>query len=425
MGVFSLCLLTLLVYLHYQNVNNRTTHFSKIYFTALLIKFTLGVGVGLLYTFYYSGGDTFSLFNDGIILSKIAKTDFSAYLNFITSKAYRYPEVIMQQLTKSNASSTYFGIILSFLALLTGENYWISSLYISFFAFTGIWKLISELYLIYPKSKYSLFLTFFLIPSFSFWSSGILKESLAIGCICWVIGYGFDIIRKGKINFSSVIIPLFCLLILLKIKFYYFAGVITFLPLFYIAYIFNKNNYPYKSRYIFILMFLIVSLINILPQIHYHLDFNRLPNTIYLNYQKLYQASDISNAIHFPNLKPTWTSIIQSTPKALFTSFTYPSFASINNIFTAIVCFENYLLILCGLISLTIFLKSKVYSKKPYLLWMLILVLLYCSIMIALITLSSPNLGSLNRYKIGASVFLFYLSFMQIEIFLRDKSLLK
>ncbi|AZQ61009.1 hypothetical protein EI427_01880 [Flammeovirga pectinis] len=426
MGLFSCCLLGLLIYLHYQNVSKTAIpNFFYFYPFALLLKLSLGIGVGLLYTFHYNGGDTFSLYNDGIILSEIARNDFSAYFNFITSSAYRYPEEIISQLTQSNASSTYFGIFLSFLALITGGNYWISSLYLSFFAFTGIWKLISELYIIYPRSKYSLLFSFLLIPSFSFWSAGIIKESLALGCIGWIIGCGFEVIRLHKINIETLFIFLISLLILLKIKFYYFAGLITFLPLVYTAFILNKKNYTYKVRYIFILLGSMGILFYLLPYFHYHLDLNRLPATLYLNYQKLYQNSDTGNAILFPQLKPTWISILKSVPKAIFTSFTYPSITSIKNIFTAIVCIENYLLIICSSISLFLFVKSNPQQKQPYFLWMLLIVILYCFTLIALISLSSPNLGSLNRYKIGATVFLFYLAFTQIEVFLRDKGLLK
>src|SRR6187549_3190835 len=58
----------------------------KIYFwPALILKVVAGIGLGLLYRYYYTVGDTFQYFDDGTKLAELARDDVKTYFAFLWS----------------------------------------------------------------------------------------------------------------------------------------------------------------------------------------------------------------------------------------------------------------------------------------------------------------------------------------------------
>ncbi len=61
------------------------TVLRSFYWFALIFKVSCGISLGLLYTYYYSSGDTFNFFKDGSLLSALARNDFGEYARFLWS----------------------------------------------------------------------------------------------------------------------------------------------------------------------------------------------------------------------------------------------------------------------------------------------------------------------------------------------------
>src|SRR3990170_8117515 len=58
---------------------------QQFFWPALLVKLTAGICLGLIYTYYYTVGDTFNYFEDGVKLANLARTDVGSYLKFLSS----------------------------------------------------------------------------------------------------------------------------------------------------------------------------------------------------------------------------------------------------------------------------------------------------------------------------------------------------
>src|SRR6188768_3517986 len=56
---------------------------KKVFWPALLLKLISGVGLGLLYTYYYTASDTFTYFEDACKIAQLLRQDVGEYFRFL------------------------------------------------------------------------------------------------------------------------------------------------------------------------------------------------------------------------------------------------------------------------------------------------------------------------------------------------------
>ncbi|WP_044205272.1 hypothetical protein [Flammeovirga sp. OC4] len=414
MIIFSILLLAAGIFLHRKK---NASLFPFIYDRALFVKLILGLLLGYIYSNYYKGGDTFILYNDSVKLAEIAKTNFLGYIDFVFSKPYHYPPEIQAQLIQSNSSTVYFTIVGSVLSLICFNNYWVMSLYMSFFSFCGVWFLLKRVSLLYPSTQFSFLIANFCFPTVVFWSSGVIKETISIPILYFCIGISIDIITK-KVRAISIIILPFLLYSLLQLKFYYFGGfVIFFLPILFFIYL-KINSIEFNKKYFLLLLSFIVLGGIFIVNFEYHFGLEQFPKTIYANYLKLSLNEQDSYAIHLENMNESWSGILLSIPEAIITPFIYPNYFTSRHIFDVLISTENLISIVLIILNFFLLITKKVKTSK-YNPLLISILLAYSLLMIGFLAIASPNLGSLSRYKIGASVFLYYVLLIQVEPYLK------
>src|SRR5688572_10865885 len=118
------------------------------YWPALIVKLASGILVGVLYTYYYSVGDTFGFFQDAMSLTKLARTDFLTYLKFLWNGDESF--VVWSDLILVQPRSLFFVKFISFFSLITLDNYWLISLYFSFISFAAAWLLVTAIAKLFP-----------------------------------------------------------------------------------------------------------------------------------------------------------------------------------------------------------------------------------------------------------------------------------
>ncbi|MEO0331418.1 MAG: hypothetical protein AAF223_07010, partial [Bacteroidota bacterium] len=59
----------------------RHTQFASWFLPAISLKIVYGWLVGIIYSLYYSGGDTWNYFADGVTLANLARADWIGYLS--------------------------------------------------------------------------------------------------------------------------------------------------------------------------------------------------------------------------------------------------------------------------------------------------------------------------------------------------------
>jgi len=367
---------------------------SKYYWPGLILKLIAGVSLGLLYSIYYSGGDTWTFFREAIKLGNVAFNSFEALIDIYFKDDY---SLITDYSYSLQPRAAFFTKILAPLTIVTGNNYWLTSCYLSLFSFMGYWILANNLYHIHATRWVAVIPTLF-FPSIVFWSSGVMKESVAMGAMAALMGIIIKIYLNKKVTFYELIALGLGLILLLSLK-YYFAAIliVSVLSLF-----ISRLAIPTKVNWL--IEFGLVSTIFIVILIvasftHPNFYPTRFLLVIVENYKLYLLASSENNVVVFNNLTPDFISFLVHAPKALLAGLFLPLWYSDFTVFRVLAVVENWLVILVLAFSLKyLFMPT---NKELRLLAMT--AVLFIIVSAIFITFSTPNLGTLIRYKIGYS----------------------
>ncbi|MBF9222140.1 hypothetical protein [Hymenobacter ruricola] len=226
-----------------------TNVYTRPYFIrALTLKFIGAISLGLIYEFYYGGGDTSGYFNHGTIIQSAFSDSFQAGLKLITnSDGTSDPETIKYTRLMfwygPNSAEYLISRITAFFGLLCFNTYTVIALFFAFVSFSGVWAMYLTFIKIRPQLYKELAIATLFIPSVFFWGSGLMKDSLCLGALGWVF-YAFykGTIQKRNLFFCAVVGFLSAYFIVL-VKVYI---LLCFLPAA-LLWIFNENSSRIKS----------------------------------------------------------------------------------------------------------------------------------------------------------------------------------
>jgi hypothetical protein len=107
--------------------------------------------------------------------------------------------------------------------------------------------------------------------------------------------------------------------------------------------------------------------------------------------------SDVEDVIHYQDLAPTMGSVVRNLPQALFSGLFRKLPWESRNVLQLISSIENLLLLMLTLAALRNITSLPVTRDRL----LLFTVLTYCLVLCAFLALSTPNYGTLSRYRIG------------------------
>lgn len=366
---------------------------DKFYWPALLIKLGSGVVLGLIYINYYIDSDTFSFFQESIRLADIGRADWVDY--------FRYLWFEREQAFSGENRTLFFVKLVSLFSIITNNNYWIISIYFSFFSFAAAWWLVKRVSLHFPTFSSSAAMAILFFPSSVFWSAGVIKESAAMTALYALTGLFLIIWQNRKLSWLQTVAVLVCIWILWSLKYYYAA---VFLPVALSALLtrwFVQNRMKPSAvtayREFVLLSVLLLVFIFVVTFVHPNFYPHRIFEVIVENYEAFYEKSDPDKMVHFDKLQPEIGSILLHAPWALISGLFRPFIWEASNIFQLMVSLENLLLLLLT-ISAFKYVKKLTSSPDRLLLFSL---LLYCTMLCVFLTLSAPNFGTYVRYRVG------------------------
>ncbi len=372
---------------------------------ALLLKLGAGLLLGLIYRFYYHGGDTFVYFEDAEILANLAYQSPFSYL-----KAWGGSPIATLNYADQPRALAIVKII-SIPAIITFKNYWITSIYLSLFSFFGMWRLAVLLSLVQDNFKYPAVVAFLFYPSIVFWSAGVLKEPVIMGClsICLVIYLPY-ILMQERLRFSQFLLSLLLMFIIWQLKFYYAAA---FVPLLFAVVInaFIKNTSPrYRDSLAWQIIFtILVPLLSyfIMSGINPMLNIENLFTEILKNHDwyLVNGALPLEGYIHYTELAPNMHSFIKNAPLSLISGLFRPLAFDAHNLLQILAGLENTLLLILFVAALLKVYKLK-HSRHIYLFF---LTVIYIGVLATFLAIAAPNFGTLMRYKIAFLPFLVFL----------------
>ena len=398
-------IIVLLVIIRLVHKRQHRTDIDKFYFPALFLKVLAGIAVGLTYKFYYIGGDTWSYFDQAVKFNHIAFSNWSGFIDLYLLSKYQLVDGFIYAYQPRAALMVK---LVALINMISNNNYWITSAYFSYFSFIGVWSFstwVSKSF-VYGKTAA---LALFIWPSFVFWSSGILKESVAIGIIFLVIAGFFRMLENE--NFKRVPILLIAIYLLFLIK-YYFSVVLSVVLLLYLI-----TNYLkvykwsiWKQLWVWVLM-LITGFV-IAGLLHPNLRIDKLLNVIIDNNTSFVAKSNSYSVIHFFNASNNWTWLLINSPKAFAAALFMPLTLNSNSLFYSLSVIENWILLFLFLRGLFLIKIDQIKSNLN----LLIASISYVGMFAIFLALSTPNYGTLIRYKVA------YMPVLLVLIFLVNRT---
>ncbi len=394
------CILLILLLYRYKGRGS-----VKFFLAALTIKLSAGLFIGYLYSNYYPmGGDTFSFFESSLQWSKVARERPFEYLQSLLG--FEQFKFNLQELSYGRYDRALPLIkLLSVFNLITGDNYWLGACLFSLISFAASWFLYVNTINHFVLNKLAVWLALFAWPSSALWTSGLTKDSLAFACLSLLFAFMLRLYFSKRTGPGLVLLSIIALWILWLLKYYYAAlFVVFFFPLIGVVKIGTIKRWSLQKQNIVYMIFIVVLPLG-LSMLHPNLFFNRLPLVIHENYHAFILLSSESGAMHYPSLQPNWTSVFLNSPKALMTGLFMPLLPEAGNGLRWLVLIENYLFII---FMLSAFVSISKLFKHEHALLMFSL-LGYALVLATFLALSSPNYGTLLRFKIGFMPFLLIL----------------
>lgn len=366
----------------------RTSGVCKAYFLpALIFKVFAGVCFGALYVFHYKEGDSLTQFEIGSRLYELFEENISNYFLIIVGAD--------DSIVGMEPRSAFFIRILSLINIMALNNYWVSTIFITLIGFIAIWTLAIRIKLFYNVDIRLLLASLVFFPSIAFWTSGLVKESVTYAAMCVIIWSILPIIQNSSIKWKEVLLGVISFIILWKLK-YYHAGIllIVLIPLLIDSFLKARGLSQKKGGFVIAMALILTAFL--VSTMHYNLNLYRVLDVIVENNQAYFNHTSSERVIHFQELEPTLMSIVCNWPTAIFQGVFGPQLWQSWNMLSFLQSIENSILLLLVLISLRYWWRS--IQINPV---MTILALAYILIMATLLSLSTPNYGTLSRYKVA------------------------
>lgn len=381
----------------------KETGLKKFFWPALGLKLLAGVCLGLVYTYYYSVADTFAYFNDAAKLASLAREDFLSYVSFIFSRT----NADVPELSLLEPRALFLTKITSAFNLLTRDNYWVISFYYSFISFLAAWFLVRTLHGHIPTIRNAALIAFLFMPSAVFWSSGLLKESLALAALYFLTAVFLKIWFDEKLSFGQYIVTAISLWTFWNLKYHYAA---VFLPVVFttIVYKYFAGKKLLSSPGMGLIVWLAMFVIPVVLITFSHSNFrhDRVLKVILENNAAYNAMSAPEDVVHFKTLDAEPISFLRNSPRALFSGLFRPLFWETSAIIQVLPAAENTMVLLC---FLAVCFRFRSYVSSPHRM-LLLAATVYVVALGILVTFSAPNFGTLSRYRTG------YISFFVVMI---------
>lgn len=370
-----------------------------VFWPALLLRLAGGVALGLFYEDQFPdspqpGGDTFTLHRQAAALTAWGADHFPEYLRLLLTATM--PPGGPASLYASFSNSFFFVRLLSLLNWLTGSSYWLNGLWLSLGSFAGGWLLARELARLVPGARWGALAGCLLWPSVVFWGAGVGKDALLLGSMGMLLAAALRLIYPP--NTASRRIWWLLLLIsaglFWKIKF--FIAAVAFVTLGALAFTENLRARWPQVRAWQLFLGLVIGLAPLSRLLH------RAFRPEYLLYQlphnqEILRAKSSGQPQLLLPVEPTLTSLLINSPAAALGVFTRPWPWEGSGLLWRAVGLENAALLLVAIIALAGWWRRGRPLGVPVLAGALLTFVLVVAVMLGL---STPNLGTLYRYRI-------------------------
>ncbi len=392
--------------------------FYKYYTRGLMLKIFGGIGLCLIYCFYYQGGDTISYHKGAVAMSNLMFKDFSGYLSILSNNRSVENWMLFDQNTMAPPHYMYvdtlaFSVIRigSLIALFGFQGLMLITVLVAWLTYSGIWRLYKLFVVEFPELEKAMAVAILFVPSVVFWGSGFLKDSFTLSASAWLVYSVFSLIRKRSRILMHIIILLVSSYIIISIKPYIFFALLVG-----IIFILTQINIKkIKSTFIRIIVLPIILLLLWGGGALLLVGTGEVVGGHYANIEKMLEKASITqqdlsreyygkNSFDIGAFEPTIPGVLSKTFPAITAGLYRPFIWECSNPVMFISGLENSMLLLFSIYVLfitvvSVFKNGSLFISslnEPLILFSFIFSLSFAF----MVGLTTANFGAMVRYKI-------------------------
>jgi hypothetical protein len=395
---------------NFKNAHYPPGHPWRRYFMpALNVKIIGAIFIGLVYQYYYGGGDTaYYFYQSKIVNEAIADSPFKGFTLMLHIPKHYDGEYQMY----TSRMEWYFGMnmylviaLSAFINLFTFSTFLPTSIVFACISFTGIWALFRTFALQYPQYLRQVAVALLFIPSCFIWGSGIFKDTLCMFGLGWLTYGVFQMLVQRNFSVSNLILLMLSFYVVLTVKVYI---LLAFMPALALWVVFMYSD-RIKSSALKILIkvglvaFTALGFYVLSNQFAQELGSYSLENiakTAETTRSYVYgQSGDDGSGYDLGEIDPSLSGMIKVFPKALMISLYGPFIWQAKKIIVFTNALEASLFLFLSLrILFRIGLKRvwKTIKSDPNIQFFLVFTIIFGFA----VGLTSGNYGSLSRYRI-------------------------
>lgn len=386
-----------------------TDEVNRVYFIpALTVKIIGALSVGIVYQFYYGGGDTYNYHSHGSrhvweafmdSPLKWFKLVFGDGLD--EGGIYQYASKIAYWRDQSSYAVVR---VASIFDVLTFSTYSATAILFASFSFVGVWLLFLTFYRTYQDLHRPLAMAIIFIPSVFFWGSGLLKDTLTLGCLGMATFAVHHIFILHRLSLRCILILFVAIIGLYEVKIYI---LMIFIPSA-IGWVFLSNLELLRSIVLKAMLFPLVAAVAVITgylalvkasedNVKYSL--NSISQTAQSTAYDIlyYTGKDAGSGYSLGDLDGSFGSMVRLAPQAVNVSLFRPYLWEVNNPLMLLSGLESSFFLVY---SLLILFRENIRIiralRQPDIFFALVFSITFAFA----VGVSTYNFGTLVRYKI-------------------------
>ncbi|GAC1370341.1 MAG: hypothetical protein NVSMB30_08900 [Hymenobacter sp.] len=319
-----------------------------------------------------------------------------------------------QDMVFHGMSNTFFFVkVIALLNLASLTTDWLNAVYLSVFSFVGCWALAKALGRAFPQTPAGAALLAFVVwPSVIFWASGVTKESVVLGSGAGLLAVFVRVFfARDKVTKSGRVLQVGALAMLAIIHFkmrYFFAvpllGGLAALGLLLAL----QRAWVARRRWaqVMVMVAVLAGGAWLASEVSVAFRLNKFTNQVMRIYDQHVAASVGQPHFEYPDLQPTPESIVRHLPQAAANALTRPWLGESRKMVYVAAGLENAVLLVLLAVAVVAVWRGKG-GRLPF--GLVLALAVHCLVLALLLGLSTPNLGSLHRYRSGLLPYLLLL----------------